>query len=475
MKVFMIIMNLFMIGYLFFIGFMLKEILQSARSGMEPYNLFNEGMVFLLIFDMAFRSMGQETPAVKVRPFLLLPVSRRMITDCYLIRILLMPMNLLWMALLVPFAFKAIFHYYGFFGCIGYLAGWWLMIVLNSYFYLLTRTLTTKHFLWSLLPVIVYGGLLLPIFLPKVDFMGYFFMYLGEGWMKGHLWTFLIVIAIIALLFLLNRKVQMIAVYKETAGNATPKATTPHTRTDFTLFNRFGITGEFIKMEIKSTFRNKTIRSQVIMLIVATILFSLIFTFTPDIYGDAGNAFWCYYCFYMITTPLLHTLSTEGNYMDGLMVRKQLLIDLLKGKYFFYCLLELLPLLLMIPAVATGAITVGRWISYYLIAIGFCLPVTMQTAAYTNACTPMNQKLTGGNSNNNVTITFLWVVAVLAIPIGIQNLVAYLVSNTAAYITLSALGIAGFLTNPYWLSSLYKRIYSRRYHNMAGFRSSRQL
>lgn len=474
MKVLMIFMYLFMIGYLFFIGIMLKDILQSTRPGMESYNLFNEGLFFLLIFDILFRFTAQETPSVKIRPFLLLPVPQRMITDCFLIRMFFIPANLLWMALLIPFAIKAVFPFYGMAGCIGYLFGWWLMIVCNSYFYILIRTLLMKHILWMLLPILIYGIPLLFVFLPDIDCVRYFFMYFGEGWIKGYLWTYLLVILGIVVLFQLNRKIQSAAIYTETIGKESPSVIKFRFRMDFNLFNRFGITGEFIKMEIKSTLRNKIVRSQMIMLLFATILFSLISTFSPDVYGDRGNSFICYYSFYMLTTPLLHTLSIEGNYMDGLMVHKQLLIDLLKGKYFFYCLMEIIPLLLMFPAVVTETITFGQWISYYLVVIGFCLPVTMQTATFTNYCTPMNKKLTVGNTENNVVMTLLWMVLILILPIGFENLIAYFVSNTASYILLSIGGITGFLTSPLWLDSLYKRIYLRRYQNMVGFRDSRQ-
>lgn len=474
MKIFMVFMNIFVLGYLFFIGLALKSILFSTRPGMEPYNLFNEGMVFLLVLDMAFRFMGQETPAVKARPFLLLPVSRKIITDCYLFRILLTPFNLTWLAMLVPFTAKAVFPFYGLTGSLGYLFGWWLMIIFNSYFYLLVRTLIIRHILWIALPIAVYGILLLFIFLPYIHFMGYFFMYLGEGWMKGHIWSYLLVGTGVAGMFMINRRIQTNAVYTETAGNTRPKTITPRITTNFAWFDHLGLTGEFMKMEIRSAFRNRIIRSQTIMLIFATILFSLILSFSPDVYGDAGNAFWCYYCFYMVSTPLQHTLSTEGNYMDGLMIRKQILVGLLRGKYFYYCLLELIPLLLMIPAVATNTITIGRWIAYYLIAIGFCLPVSMQMAVYTNYTAPMNKKLTEGASNNHMGMTFVWMTVVLAIPLGIQYLLTVSFSETMAYAGLCVIGLTGFFTNGYWIQSLYKRIYARRYRNMEGFRNSRQ-
>lgn len=474
MKVFVVFMNVFILAYLFFIGCMLKDILLSIRPGMEPYNLLDKYLVLLPAVDMLLRFGTGETPAIRMRPFLLLPVPRKMVVGCYLLRGFASPFNLLWMAMLIPFSAVGVFPFYGVAGCIGYFFGWWLVFVLNGCFYQLVRTLVVRNALWLLLPAGVYFSLLLLVFIPDTRFMGYFFMYLGEGWMKGHIWSYLVPLAVLAGLFLLTQEVQTKAVWQETAEGRQRSPSTPHITADFSWFNRLGVAGEFMKMEMKSVLRNKTVRSQTTMLTVTTALFSLILSLSPDIYGDAGNAFWCYYCFFLMSTPLQHALGTEGNYMDGLMVHKDILPELLKGKYLFYCLLALIPLMLMVPAVVTGAVSAGRWFSYFLITVGFGLPVSMQTAVYTESTTPMNKKLTMTGTNNHMGFTIIWMLLVMTIPLGVQFLLAYFVSDTAAYMTLCLIGLAGFLTNGIWFKSLSRRIYQRRYKNLEGFRSSRQ-
>lgn len=472
MKVFIICMNLVLLGYLLIIGYMLKDFLQLLRPGMEPYNLFNKGMVFLLIVDMLFRLSGQETPAVKIRPFLLLPIPKRMVMDCYLFRILLLPINLLWFAMLLPFAAKCVFPFYGITGCMGYLLGWWLLLASNGYFYLLTRTLMLKCWAWVLLPIITYTVISLLVFLPQTEAVAYFFMYLGEGWMKGQLWSYGLMVLGLALMFILNRKLQLKAVYKETNGQTLSRKKSYQKRIDFTLFNRLGITGEFINMEIKSALRNKTVRVQLISNSILSVFVSLILCLSPDVYSESAP-FWCYYCFFTQATPLLHTLSLEGNYMDGLMVRRQLLKDLLKGKYLFYCLLEFIPLICILPAIILGTISIGLWLSCFMISIGFFIPLMLHTSVFTNYAIAMNKKLTQGNSAERIGMTILWLVVALAIPLVIQFTVSHFFSLTAGYIALCILGLIGVITEPCWLHSLYQKVYQRRYQNMEGFRNSR--
>ena len=51
-------------------------------------------------------------------------------------------------------------------------------------------------------------------------------------------------------------------------------------------------------------------------------------------------------------------MSYEGNYIDGLMSRKESIYTLLRAKYILYSIAILIPLILMIPAMATGKLSV---------------------------------------------------------------------------------------------------------------------
>ena len=66
----------------------------------------------------------------------------------------------------MPIALLSVPQYYGLTGLISFLFGWWLIFVLNSYWYLLWRTLINRQFFLLIIPV-VSSALIL--------YFGYFF------------------------------------------------------------------------------------------------------------------------------------------------------------------------------------------------------------------------------------------------------------------------------------------------------------
>ena len=89
----------------------------------------------------------------------------------------------------------------------------------------------------------------------------------------------------------------------------------------FSFFNRFGIVGEYLKLELKSNLRNKAIRSRMIMSLALVVIFSLLIAYT----SFYDNPMMTNYC---ASTALPSTASPrssrlwgrEGNYIDLLMV-----------------------------------------------------------------------------------------------------------------------------------------------------------
>ena len=65
----------------------------------------------------------------------------------------------------------------------------------------------------------------------------------------------------------------------------------------YTFLERFGQTGEYLKLELKSIFRNKAIRSRVITSIAIISVLSLIISFTEIYDSKIMLNFWCFYCF----------------------------------------------------------------------------------------------------------------------------------------------------------------------------------
>ena len=92
--------------------------------------------------------------------------------------------NFFWFFLIVPFALLTIIRFYEFTGILCYLCGIWLLMAMNSYWYLICKTLLNEKLLYILLPIGVYGLLAGTEFIPEGNPVSTFMMNLGEGFYR---------------------------------------------------------------------------------------------------------------------------------------------------------------------------------------------------------------------------------------------------------------------------------------------------
>ena len=253
-------------------------------------------MFFLLIFDFGGRFATQQTPLMLVKPYMLTPISKYTAIECFLISQTLDLGNLIWMVVFLPYAFIVWCGGLSGWAAIGLLCLLHLMVMINSQWYLLVRTLVNQHILWWLLPAAVYGSLILPlIFLPAVtdkvfDFIGdEIFEPYAISW-----WAFLVLAVIFCCFFAVNRQLQMRLIYNEVSKKENTKM--KHV-SEFQALNRFGQIGEYLKLEIKSTMRNKAIRSRFIQGVCFISFFSLAISFGDMYNGNFARTFLGFYAF----------------------------------------------------------------------------------------------------------------------------------------------------------------------------------
>ena len=188
----------------------------------------------------------------------------------------------------------------------------------------------------------------------SVDHIMDFLCDYGFSWMSVLLWAGLLV-----LLFSLNRWLQMHFIYDEISKQEKTKL--KHV-SEFNLLNRFGQMGEYLKLEIKSTMRNKAIRGRFIQGICIIVMLSLLIAYT-DIYDSPTMLnIWCLYCFVFFgAVNLIKVMGPEGNYIDLLMVYRENILTLLRAKYYFYSAIVLIPFLLLLPAIISGKFSTARF------------------------------------------------------------------------------------------------------------------
>ena len=465
------VMGAFWAGYLIFFGTTFAFGFSDMVPNREPYHVMNAVvLIFILALDFLMRVPFQKTPTQEVEPYLLLPVKRNRVIDFLLIRSGLSLFNLFWLFLFVPFSFITITKYFGVLGVITYLIGILLLILANNYWYLLCRTLINERIWWILLPIAFYGGIGCLLFIPKDSSLFYFFMDLGDGYIQGNILYFLGTILVIFLLWLINRKIMSGLIYAELAKT---DDTQIKNVSEYKFFERYGEVGEYMRLELKMLLRNRRCKGALRSIGIIVLAFSIALSFSS-----------VYYCYLMKSSVgyyhsdvnemiiLSAIIAVERNYIDGLMSRKESIMSLLKAKYYTYSIGEIIPFILMIPAIIMNKLTLLGAFAWFFYTIGFIYFCFFQLAVYNKQTVPLNEKVTGRQTNS--AIQMLVNFGAFGVPLILYSILNALLGETVTYIILLAIGLGFTLTSPLWIKNVYHRFMKRRYENMEGFRDSRQ-
>lgn len=468
-KVLMVLGGVFFVFYLLLYGIMFGSIATSDED--EPALILGL-MPLMLVIDFGLRFMVQQTPAMLMKPYMLLPLPRNSVIETFLISSVFSVYNWLWLAFFLPYVIIVLAGGCGWWMALSLLFSGMLLMMANSQFYLMVRTLVGRNILWWVLPVVVYGGywcLLL------VDKKGKAFEAAADALVAfgETAWLPLVCLLLLVALLWANRTMQFAYVYEEISKQEKKEANLKRV-SNFTFLERFGQDGEYLKLELKSIMRNKAIRSRVIMSVALIVMLSVLIAYTPIYDGKMMLNFWCYYCFgiYGMTT-LTKVMAPEGNYIDLLMVHRENILSLLRAKYYFHVALLFVPLLLMLPAVVAGKFSWLMMLAYLLLSSGLLYFILFQLAVYNKQTLPLNQKITGKNNMENGLQLVLELVGML-LPIALVAVLLLAFDETTAYVILILFGLVLTLLHPLWLRNIYTRMMARKYENLEGFHSTRE-
>ena len=468
-KFWIYLMVVFWAGYFIFFG----SVFAFAFSGgaRESYHVLNSGLLFVLFIDFVIRLPFQKTATQEMKPYMLLPIKRSRLIDMLLLRSGLDSYNLFWFFFFIPFAILSISRFYGVTGVVTYAFGIWLLMLLNNYWFLLCRTLMSERFWWLLLPLCVYGALGAVLLIPDRSPLFDFSLNVGEGFILGDPLTFLGTLAAIAVFYLIDRRLISRMVYNEI--NKVEDSTIQVKKvSEYRFLERYGQVGEYMKLELKLMLRNKICKRGLYTAGGVVLMFSILIAFS-DVYQGGMKDFLVMYNFSLFGILFLSTImGYEGNYIDGLMSRKESIYSLLQAKYALYTLGQLIPLLLMSPAMIMGKVSVLTCLSWVTFVPGFVYFCLFQMAVYTNKTIDLNNKMTQRNMGTGMQN--LLSMAAMGVPLIMLFGLQALFDDTVVSCIFIGTGLVFILTSRLWLRMVYKRFMKRRYQNMEGFRDSRQ-
>ena len=152
---------------------------------------------------------------------------------------------------------------------------------------------------------------------------------------------------------------------------------------------------------------------------------------------------------------LTTVMCAEGNYIDGLMVRRETVLSLLKAKYYFQCLLLIVPLLFSLMPVMEGKISWLTALGCMLFTSGAVFPFIFQLAVYNDVTIHLNEKLT--KKGRDTKVQMLMSSAALFLPMLLMYSLVEFFNDDIAAISMISIGLIGTLLHPWWLRNIYKR------------------
>jgi len=429
---------------------------------------------YILVADILFRLMLQNPPALLVKPYLLLPIPRRACIDAFVGASVLSGGNLVTQALVTPYVIMTVVFTAGVLPALMLIVFFWLLSVLGNQLFAIFRITFNGHFLWVLLPLALAAMVFAPAFVGQhasFEQLYDFYSTIGDSMAAGNPLPLLALLGILIGAIAANREIQFRAIVSELSHHHRQQSTVTRRSTGFLGSN--SMTGCYRQLIANTYIRCKNPRKSLVTSIILVLVFSLLSAYTT-VYDESGSAnFWCLYNYLLFAIILSSTITAyEGNYFDFLAVHRENILTMLKAKYQLFCLLQLLPFLVMlIPVIA------GKWSLFMVVTccIFTCGPVyclSFQMAVYNKQTMPLNATIAGGRQQNsylNIVIS----IATFGLPFALNALLVAVCSEQLAYDIELCLGLFFILTHNLWLRNVYHRMAKRRYILLEGFRDSK--
>jgi hypothetical protein len=470
-KFFILFSILIIVIYLMGLAVGLSLIVNSDITATATENLCI-GIPFLLLVDFNMRFTMQQTPAHIIKPYILLPLPRYTCIDAFIYSSLISKSNFVWFAFFLPYALMSIVFSYGM-ATATLTMLLCLVLIINSQWYAIARTLINRSVIWWILPIIIYGIEAMPLYVGSNAGWNQFvntYSTLGTMLDKHNVLPIFIAIVVLVGITAVNRRLQYVSIERELMRTEVKKSVK---KVNF--FEKYGEIGLFMQLEIKLLLRNatpkKALRSGFF-----TMAMICAFIVLSDVYDSSGMTnFWGLYAFMIFgTMNLLGLMSYEGNYIDCMLTHRENILSLLKAKYVFYSLLLIAPFLLMLPAVISGKWSLLMLVSYLIFTMGFQYFIAFQTAVYNKITVPLNTKMTDKAGLKTNYIQLVLVAIVFIVPNILVNVLQSIFSENVAYVTMLLIGLGFIATHRLWLRNVYNRLMKRKYENLEGFISSRQ-
>ena len=457
---------LYMAAVFLILGFSLNVILEKVNSTLNPMELFNGAMLYLMIAGLALRFFMQPLNTFNLPPYQVLPVKRSLLINLLILKPLANPVNYFLLLVVVPFAIKSVIGYYSVLVAIRFILSFVFLVWSNS---LMASFLKRK-----------YGGGLISFFIiilviPGLAALEYFKLFSLFNASKL-IYNFIIlkpyglIIPLVAagVSYLTNKWFFSQNYYPEKFNSKIKGDKT--IAADLSFLNRFGIIGEIISLEIKLILRHK--RTKQILYMSVLFLFCGLIFYSGKTY--ANNYGMLFFAAMFITGFLMlmfgqWVISWDSSHFDTLMTKNIPVRTYLNANYYLLISFNVICFILTTPYFFFGMQIVYLHLAAFIFNIGVNVYLLIYLATYNNRRIDLT-KSSAMNYQGTTYKSFLIVLPIMFLPMIIVYVITALSSIKVALWTLSILGFAGILLRHQIMTLCVNQFNRRKYKLAEGFR-----
>lgn len=456
---------LYMAAVLLFVGFSLNELLEKADSKLNPMQLFNGAMLYLMLLGLTLRFLMQQLNTFNLPPYQVLPVKRSFLINFLILKPLASPLNYFLLLIVVPFSLKSVVGYYSGFIAAKFVISFVLMVWFNS----LAGSFFKRKYGSGLL---TFLGVLSVLFaIAALEYFKILSLFKFSMSLYGIIilktYGMLLPLAFVAIAYLLNRWFFAQNYYPENF-NSKIKGDMTVTR-ELTFLNRFGVIGEVISLELKLILRHKRTRSILIMS-VFFLFYGLLF-YTNKTY--ANSSFLFFVAMFMTGVLMLMfgqwIISWDSSHFDSMMTKNIPIRTYLNANYYLLIAFNIICFVLTTPYFFFGKNIIYLHLTAFLFNMGVNVYLLLFFATYNTRKIDLS-KSSAMNYQGTTYKNFLIILPLMFVPIIILSLLTYIISQAAALWTLALLGLAGILFQKQLITLCVNQFNKRKYKMAEGFR-----
>ena len=462
-KVFMILGALYFGAAFLLLGvgsyYLIKEELHQ-----DPLVLVSKFAIYYMVADLLIRFFIQKIPVINIRPLLVLPIKRGTIVNFALGKTAISFFNIVHSFFFIPFSIVLLVEGYDPVNVILWHVGMMALIYCNNFINILVND--KDWVFWTV--AIVLGGIGLIQYYSFFDItivtsMFYYGLY-------STYYMFIIPVAVLAGLYYICFKYFSDALYLDTGLKG--KHEIAQTQ-DYKWLNQFGVTGTFIKNDIKLILRNKRSKQ--------TLLISVMFLFYGLLFGSGAievydGPMWKIFGGIFVTGGFLFTFgqfvpSWDSSYYPLMMSQNIQYREYIAAKWWLVVVVTVVSSLLatfylyfgveMYLLILAGAVyNIG--VNSHLVLLGGAFIKTPIDLA--------SSKQAFGDKKAFNLKTFLLTIPKLLVPVLLYAAGYYLISPQAGIAFVAAAGVLGFAFRNKVFKMIEKVYITEKYETLAAYK-----